>query len=134
MSENQLALLEQLDEQKILELAKTVPIVKLKQDIEHKLQVFTNDFNETKASKADAIEKSFSIFQDFCTFDFYMILKKYDSSYKEFSFNALPRLEKVNGEYILDDLKDFLAVAYSITDDSIDWNPLFEMFNATQSK
>ena len=134
MSENQLALLEQLDEQKILELAKTVPIVKLKQDIEHKLQVFTNDFNETKASKADAIEKSFSIFQDFCTFDFYMILKKYDSSYKEFSFNALPRLEKVNGEYILDDLKDFLAVAYSITDDSIDWNPLFEMFKATQSK
>ena len=134
LSENQIALLDQLDEQKILELAKTVPIAKLHQDVEHKLQVFTNDFNETRASKADTLEKAFSLFQDFCEFDYYMILKKFDSSYQEYSFNALPRLEKVNAEYVLDDLKDFLAVAYSITDDSIDWTVLFEMFKETQSR
>lgn len=134
LSENQIALLDQLDEQKILELARTVPFGKLSQDIEHKLQVFTNDFNETRATQADNLEKAFSLFQDFCEFDYYMILKKFDSSYQEFSFNALPRLEKVNGEYIIDDLKDFLAVAYSITDDSIDWNALFEMFKETQSR
>ena len=134
LSENQLALLEQLDEQKILELARTVPFGKLSQDVEHKLQVFTNDFNETKATQADNLEKAFSLFQDFCEFDYYMILKKFDSSYQEFSFNALPRLEKVNGEYIIDDLKDFLAVAYSITDESIEWNALFDMFKETQSR
>lgn len=134
LSENQIALLDQLDEQKILELAKTVPFAKLQQDVEHKLQVFTNDFNETRATKADSLEKAFSLFQDFCEFDFYMILKKFDSSYQEFSFNALPRLEKVNAEYIIDDLKDFLSVAYSITDDSIDWTVLFEMFKETQSR
>ena len=134
LSENQIALLDQLDEQKILEQARTVPFAKLQQDVEHKLQVFTNDFNETRASKADTLEKAFSIFQDFCEFDYYMILKKFDSSYQEFSFNALPRLEKVNGEYIIDDLKDFLAVAYSITDDSIDWSVLFDMFKETQSR
>lgn len=134
LSENQLALLDELDEQKILELAKTVPISKLQQDIEHKLQVFTNDFNETRATKADTLEKAFSIFQDFCEFDFYLILKKFDSSYQEFSFNALPRLEKVNAEYIIDDLKDFLAVAYSITDESIDWTILFDMLKETQSR
>lgn len=134
LSENQIALLDQLDEQKILEQARTVPFAKLSQDVEHKLQVFTNDFNETRASKADTLEKAFSLFQDFCEFDFYMILKKFDSSYQEFSFNALPRLEKVNGEYIIDDLKDFLAVAYSITDDSIDWSILFDMFKETQSR
>ena len=134
MSERQLSLLEEIDEQKILELARTVPMAKLQQDVEHKLQTFTNEFNETKATKADAIEKAFTLFQDFCTFDFYMILKKFDSSYQEFSFNAMPRLEKVNGEYILDDLKDFLAVAYSLTDDSIDWQPLFDMLKETQSR
>ena len=134
LSENQIALLDQLDEQKILELAKTVPFAKLQQDIEHKLQVFTNDFNETRATKADSLEKAFSLFQDFCEFDYYMILKKFDSSYQEYSFNALPRLEKVNAEYIIDDLKDFLAVAYSITDDSIDWTVLFDMFKETQSR
>ena len=134
LSENQMTLLDQLDEQKILELAKTVPIAKLQQDVEHKLQVFTNDFNETRATKADNLEKAFSLFQDFCEFDYYMILKKFDSSYQEFSFNALPRLEKVNGEYVLDDLKDFLAVAYSITDDSVDWTVLFDMLKETQSR
>ena len=66
LSENQIALLDQLDEQKILELARTVPFGKLSQDVEHKLQVFTNDFNETRASQADNLEKAFSIFQDFC--------------------------------------------------------------------
>ena len=134
LSENQLTLLDELDEQKILELARTVPFGKLKQDIEHKLQVFTNDFNETRAAKADSLEKAFTVFQDFCEFDFYMILKKFDPSYQEFSFNSVPRLEKVNAEYILDDLKDFLAVAYSITDDSIDWAILFEMFKQTQNR
>ncbi len=134
LSDNQLALLDELDEQKIIELAKKVPFGKLSQDIEHKLQVFTNDFNETRAAKADNLEKAFSVFQDFCEFDYYMILKKFDSSYQEFNFNALPRLEKVNAEYILDDLKDFLAVAYCITDDSIDWTSLFDMFKETQSR
>ncbi len=134
LSDNQLALLDELDEQKIIELAKKVPFGKLSQDIEHKLQVFTNDFNETRAAKADNLEKAFSVFQDFCEFDYYMILKKFDSSYQEFNFNAVPRLEKVNAEYILDDLKDFLAVAYCITDDSIDWTSLFDMFKETQSR
>ena len=134
LSENQLALLDELDEQKILELARTVPFAKLKQDVEHKLQVFTNDFNETRATKADSLEKAFTIFQDFCEFDYYLILRKFDSSYQEFSFNALPRLEKVNADYIIDDLKDFLAVAYSITDDSIDWSILFDMLKETQPR
>ena len=35
LSENQLALLEQLDEQKILELARTVPMAKLQQDLKY---------------------------------------------------------------------------------------------------
>ena len=134
MSENQLKLLEELDEQKIIELSRTVPMVKLQQDTEHKLQVFLNEFEESRAATADAIMKAFTCFKDFCTFDYYMILKKFDSSYQEFSFNALPKLEKVNAEYIIDDLKDFLSVSYLITDANIDWNSLFEMFKTTQSR
>ena len=62
LSDNQLTLLDELDEQKILELARTVPFAKLQQDVEHKLQVFTNDFNETRAAKANNLEKAFSLF------------------------------------------------------------------------
>ena len=65
LSDNQLALLEELDEQKILEMSRKVPFQKLEQDVEHKLQVFTNEFNETRAAKANNLEKAFSLFQDF---------------------------------------------------------------------
>ncbi len=134
LSENQLALLEQLDEQKILEVARQVEYAKLQQEVEQKLQTFMNEFDENRAGKVDNIYKAFSVFKDFVSFDYYMILKKFDSTYKEFSFNALPKLEKVNAEYIVEDMKDFLSVAYAITDPSIDWNSLFTMLKDTQSR
>jgi len=134
LSENQLALLDQLDEQKILEMARKIDFAKLNQEVEQKLQQFINEFDENRATKVDNIYKAFSVFSDFVSFDYYMILKKFDSTYKEFSFNAVPRLEKVNAEYIVDDTKDFLSVAYAITDPSLDWNSLFTMFKDTQSR
>lgn len=134
LSENQLTLLEQLDEQKILDMARQIEYPKLQQDVEQKLQSFTNEFDDNRASKVDNIYKAFSLFSDFVSFDYYMILKKFDSTYKEFSFNALPKLEKVNAEYIVDDMKDFLSVAYAITDPSVDWNSLFTMLKDTQSR
>lgn len=134
LSENQVSLLDQLDEQKILEVSRQVEYAKLQQDVEQKLQQFINEFDETRATKVDSIYKAFSLYKDFVSFDYYMILKKYDSTYKEFNFNALPKLEKVNAEYIVDDMKDFLSVAYAITDPSVDWNALFTMLKDTQSR
>lgn len=134
LSENQVALLEQIDEQKILEMSRKIEFQTLHQDIEQKLQQFTNEFDEVRANKIENLYKAFSAFKDFVTFDYYLILKKYDSSFKEFSFNSLPKLEKVNAEYILEDMKDFASVAYSITDSSLDWNALFTMFKDTQNK
>lgn len=134
LSENQLALLDQLDEQKILEVARQMEFAQLQHDVEQKLQAFMNEFDENRAGKVDNIYKAFSVFKDFVSFDYYMILKKFDSTYKEFSFNALPKLEKVNAEYIVEDMKDFLSVAYAITDPSIDWNSLFTMLKDTQSR
>lgn len=134
LTEKQSELLEQLDEQKILEVSRKMPIDQLKKDIEQKLQEFLGGFDEKKHLQADGLCKAFTLFQDFCNFDFYLILKKFDSNYKEYNFNAIPRLEKVNGEYVVNDIKDFLSAAYSITDDNIDWNSMFEMLKATQSR
>ncbi len=134
LSQNQLALVEQLDEQKILEMSKQIPISKLQQETEERLQAFTNDFDGERAAKAENLNKAFTLFRDFCCFDYYMILKKYDSTMQEFSFNAMPRLDKINAEYILDDLKDFVSIAYALTDETIMWGDLFEMFKATQGK
>lgn len=134
LSENQLALLEEFDEKNILEQTKTKNVQQVQKEFEQKIQAFRNEFDSTRASKAENLSKAFSLFKDFCCFDYYMILKKYDASYQEFSFDAAPRLDKIHAEYILDDLKDFLAVAYAITDDSIVWTDLFDMIKATQNR
>ena len=134
MSENQLTLLEEFDENNILEKSKKVPFKQLQKEIEEKLQIFLNEFDGARVTKAENLSKAFSYFKDFCTFDFYVILRKYDSAFREYGFDSNPRLEKVNAEYIIDDLKDFLSVAYLITDDSIAWNDLFEMFKQVQHK
>ena len=134
LSERQLELLDSFDETKVLEAIRHTPVSQVKNDIENKLQEFSHDFDEAKIAKAEAIFKTFTIFKDFCCFDYYMIIKKFDSTYREYSFDLAPTIEKVSAEYILDDIKDFLSVAYSLTDDSIDWGPLFDFFKKTQGK
>ena len=134
MSENQIALLEEFDENNILEKAKKMPFKELEKDIEEKLQIFLNEFDGARVARAENLSKAFAYFKDFCMFDYYVIIRKYDPSFKEYGFDSNPRLEKVNAEYILDDLKDFVSVAYLITDDSIVWTELFEMLKETQHK
>ena len=134
MSENQIALLEEFDEENILEKAKKMPFNQLKKEIEEKLQIFLNEFDGSRVTKAENLSKAFSYFKDFCTYDYYVVLRKYDSSFQEYGFDSTPRLEKVNAEYVIEDLKDFLSVAYLITDESIAWSDLFEMFKATQNR
>lgn len=134
LSDNQRKIEEQLDEQKILEISKKIPIKELKSQVELKLQEFINEFNDDKALRAENLSKAFTLFKSFCTFDYYLIIRKFDPSYREFNFNTTPRLEKVNAEYILNELKDFLEIAYAMTDNSIDWQTLFAMLKASQQK
>ena len=134
LSDRQLELVDKLDERKILDISKKTDINKLRHGVEQILQSFINEFDGERSKRAANLSKTFSLFKDFCTFDFYLILKKYDSSYQEYSFGTAPKLEKVNAEYILDDLKDFLTVAYAITDPSIMWEDLFDMLKKSVGK
>lgn len=134
LSESQLTLLEQLDEQKILEVAKKVPFKQLEQDVEERLMAFSNEFDSSKTAQTDQLFKAFTVFKDFCMYDYYVVIRKYDSKFQEYNFNTAPHLDKVTAEYICDDLKDFLLVAYAITDTTIDWDSLFAMFKESFGK
>ena len=134
LSEKQFELLAQIDEKKIEEMAKQIDQKKLSEQVEQKLQMFLAEFDNTKTAKIESIYKAYTLFKDFCSFDYYMLLKKYDSSLREGVFSTPPRLEKVNAEYILDDLKDFLSVAYSITGEGIAWNDFFAMLKEVYGK
>lgn len=134
LSENQLNLLEHFDEQKILDVSRKVAVAKVNAQLTSELQSFSNEFDGERTAKIENLYKTFTLFKDFCCFDFYVIIKKYDGAFQEYNFNSAPKLEKISAEYILDDLKDFMSVAYAITDDSVAWTDLFEMFKKTQGK
>ena len=133
LSDKQLGLLEHFDQQKIMELARTVPIQQLSTKLEEEFSIFSAEFDNERMNRTENLYKAFSALQDFCCFDYYVLLKKFTNSIQEYNFNTLPNFEKINGEYITDDLKDFCAAAYAITDENLFWNELFAFFKATQS-
>lgn len=134
LTEQQLNLLEHFDEQKIIEMTHKLPVEKVHAQLEEELQVFNNSFDSERLARTENLFKALSLFKDFCCFDYYVIIKKYDASFQEYNFTNTPRLEKINAEYILDDLKDFVSISYAITDESVVWTDLFEFFKQTQGK
>ena len=133
LSEKQVGLLEHFDEQKIIEMSRTVPIQQLSSKLEEEFSIFSAEFDNERMNKTETLYKTFSIFKEFCCFDYYVLLKKFTNSIQEYNFNSLPNFDKINGEYITDDLKDFCAAAYTITDENLIWNELFAFFKATQA-
>lgn len=65
-------------------------------------------------------------FLQFIRFDFYFVIKKFDSSMPENDFKFRPHMETINGEYVCDDIKDFLEAA-SLIDAKADWPGLFDL-------
>ena len=52
------------------------------------------------------------------------ILKKFDSSIREHNFSTLPKFQPINGTYILEELKNFCAVAWALPLDA-PWDDMF---------
>lgn len=131
LSESQLDLLSNLEEENIIEKSKKIEFSNLKQAVENNLEQFSNSFDGAKIAAIENLNTAFNLFKDLCCFDYYYVLKKFSSSLTEHTFSTAPQFENINAEYILDDLKDFITVAYAVTAD-VNWEPLFEFFKKTQ--
>jgi len=125
----QRALQEQFTEESIRTLAKTLPLDALASQIREALTEFSAVFELETQRKIDERYNLFLKFMDFVEFNFYFMLKKFDSMLPENDFTYLPRWEPIDGEYVVDDLKDFLTASGGITPDS-DWDSLFDVLQA----
>ena len=67
--------------------------------------------------------------QEFCRFPYHFLLKKFDSMLPDRDFTYNPRFEAINGQYIKDDLMDFLDVFYAL-DGNSDWDTLFDVLKS----
>lgn len=126
LNEKQKQMVELLTEESILERSKTIPISELKAKINENLASLSNEFDIEKIQKIDRLYSKLMLFSAFCTFDYYFLLKKFDSNLHERDFNYIPRFEAIRGEYIADDLKDFITVAWSMPL-SDDWSDMMAL-------
>ena len=74
-------------------------------------------FDNQKMQKIENTYSLFMMFNSFINFDFYFLLRKFDSRFPENDFVYNPNFESINGEYVSDDLKDFLESFILISSD-----------------
>ena len=125
--EKQHEAVENLSEEKIVEGAKTLSFDQLKEKTKTDLEVLTAFFTPEVVTKIDALYTRLIVFFAFVSYDYYFLLKKFDSSIREREFSSSPRFDNINAEYITDDLKEFVSVAYAIPLDNLLWNDVFDM-------
>lgn len=126
LSDVQKELAESLEEESILERAKNMPIKDLAVQVKSELAAYMNGFDVDKITKIDMVYTKMSLLIAFCTFDYYFLLKKFDSGMQEQNFSYVPHFESIRAEYILEDLKDFTAVAWALPLDE-DWTEVFKI-------
>ncbi|HOX30858.1 MAG TPA: DUF5312 family protein [Spirochaetales bacterium] len=124
LSPEQRGLSERLTEAAILELAKKQSLRELQEAVKRDLNSFVAVFDGETSRQIDAAYNTLLAFVNFVNFDYYFLLKKFDSGIPERSFASRPKFESINGEYVADDLQDFLEV-FAAIDFQTDWKRLF---------
>ncbi len=126
MTEEQKALAESFDEAKIRENAKTMDPKVHATQLKDNMVSFFSSFDSSMVNRVDEAYNMILRFIEFVNFDYYFVLKKYDASFQEGNVSNAPKLEQINGDYVSDDIKDFLEVLLPL-DREADWNPVFDI-------
>lgn len=114
LSDRQKQLEEMFQEDNIRARAAKVPLQELTEDLKKSLIEFLSSFDAETVKKIDGLYNQVLTFLDFVNFNYYFLLKKFDSGLPERDFNYLPRWEPIAGDYIVEDLKEFLEVSQGI--------------------
>ena len=126
MTDKHLDLVDQLSEENILSEAKNVSLNQLKIQIKEKSETLFTYFDANMINRIDTLYSQLMLFKSFCEYDYFFMLKKFDSALRENDFSITPQFEAITGRYIVDDLQDFLSIAYSIAQYD-NWNDLFTL-------
>jgi hypothetical protein len=126
LSEPQRSLRDQFTEDAIRHQAKTVAPDVLTAQVREALIEFVALFDAEKQKVVDSRYNLFLAFMDVVEFNYFFMLKKFDSMLPDNDFNYLPRWESIDGEYVVDDLKDFLTATGGLLSDG-EWDGLFDV-------
>jgi hypothetical protein len=125
LTKEQLALKDSFSEETIREKLKTGgDTQKLATTVKNSLSGFLAAFDAELTEKINTMYEVFSTFHSFAMYDYYVILKKFDSAFPEKNFGYAPKFDAINGEYIIAELKEFIDVIIPLSK-SADWEGLF---------
>lgn len=127
LSPKQHEIYERLSEENIIEMSKKVEFNELDESIKNDLEQFIGEFDSEKVAFLNETYRRLELFKTFCNYDYFFILKKFDSSMREANFASHPKFETIRGEYIVDDLKDFLDLLNTMPYDG-NWGNVIKVF------
>ncbi len=126
LTDEQRQLRDELDEKLIRERARGVEVKELASQVKETLINFVGTFDANQVKAINGVYDELKLFVEFCHFDFYFSLKKFDSSIAEDSFSGKPKFEAISSEYVVDDIRDFLDVA-TILSPAMDWDGVLDL-------
>ncbi|GAB1433440.1 DUF5312 family protein [Spirochaetota bacterium] len=124
LTEEQKLMAEALYESNIQEKGKQIGIKELQEHVKQTMISFFSLFDSEKTAQIDNAYSTILSFINFINFDFFFLIKKFDSNVSERSFSYDPKFEAIAGDYISDDIHDFLEVFLSLNMDA-DWKRIF---------
>lgn len=124
LSKDQKALLAKLDDSYILDKAKTMATKDLQEQVKQDMISFFSSLDAEKSNQIDSAYNVLLSFINFINFDYYFLLKKFDTNITERSFTYNPRFEPISADYIADDSADFLEVFLALNLEA-DWKRIF---------
>jgi hypothetical protein len=120
-TERQKVARERFTDDAIRAAAETMAPDKLVPEIKDAMGAYLSEFDSATIKR---INDTYTLIQQliaFVRFDYYFVLRKFDSGVLEGAYSQAPRVEAINAEYVSDDLKDFLEVLLPLDHDA-DWD------------
>lgn len=124
LDKRMLDLQERLSDDSIKERAKTTNTRDLSQQLKDDLISFFAGFDSSRSRSIDECYNLILSFTQFVNFDYFFLLKKFDSNLTERNFTYHPKFEAIRADYVSEDIKDFLEVLYGLDADH-DWKAAF---------
>lgn len=129
LSEEERAVRDRLQEEAIQERAKSADPKAVGEQVKEDVRKLYQSFDPDRINQIDGRYGLLGALLDLISFDYYFLLKKFDSNLPEHDLAYKPRFESINGEYITEELKDFLEILPSLQQDA-DWGAVLDTLKA----
>lgn len=126
LSESQQKLRNQFEEEAIRKRATEIDTKQLAEELKDGMINFYGSFDADMVQQVNATYNLAQLFLRLVNFDYYFVLRKFDSAVTENNFTYKPNFDPISAEYVLDDIRDYLETALVI-DPKAAWEPVMDV-------